>query len=74
LLIGKQIKSIDDAWEATEHLHKKGCQTVVLSSTDLGDDEKLLALASSRIGKSVPIVSIIAMILYVCFPRKKKTK
>ncbi|XP_023713305.1 pyridoxal kinase isoform X1 [Cryptotermes secundus] len=50
LLIGKQIKSVDDAWEAIEHLHQKGCRTVVLSSTDLGDDENLLALASSRIG------------------------
>jgi hypothetical protein len=51
LLTGKQIKSIDDAWEAVEHFHKKGCHTVVLSSTDLGDDQHLLALASNRTGK-----------------------
>jgi pyridoxine kinase len=57
LLIGKQIKSVDDAWEAIEHFHKKGCQTVVLSSTDLGDDENLLALASSRIGKVLLFLS-----------------
>jgi hypothetical protein len=73
LLIGKEIKSVDDAWEAIEHFHKKGCPTVVLSSTDLGDDKNLLALASSRIGKSVPSVFIIAKILlYVCLPRQKK--
>jgi pyridoxine kinase len=51
LLTGKQIKSVDDAWEAVEYFHKKGCCTVVLSSTDLGDDQNLLALASSRTGK-----------------------
>lgn len=50
LLTGKQIKSVDDAWQAVEHFHKKGCHTVVLSSTDLGNDENLLALASSRTG------------------------
>jgi len=50
-LTGKQIKSVDDAWQAVEHFHKKGCRTVVLSSTDLGNDENLLALASSKSGK-----------------------
>ena len=51
LLTGKKIKSVDDAWQVVEHFHKKGCHTVVLSSTDLGNDENLLALASSRTGK-----------------------
>ncbi|KDR24208.1 Pyridoxal kinase [Zootermopsis nevadensis] len=50
LLSGKEIKSADDAWAAVEHFHKKGCRTIVLSSTDLGDDQNLLALASSRSG------------------------
>lgn len=74
MLIGKQIKSIDDAWEAIEHLHKKSCRTVVLSSTDLGDDENLLALASSRIGKTIPILLIIAKILLCLLPQTKKKR
>jgi pyridoxal/pyridoxine/pyridoxamine kinase len=72
LLTGKQIKSVDDAWQAVEHFHKKGCHTVVLSSTDLGNDENLLALASSRTGKYfISFFFGIIEILSLCFPRNK---
>lgn len=50
LLTGERINNANDAWLAIDSLHQKGCKTVVISSSDLGDDEYLLSLASS-IGK-----------------------
>ncbi|XP_026276605.1 pyridoxal kinase [Frankliniella occidentalis] len=46
ILTGKPVKSVEDAWEATAVLHNMGPQTVVISSSELGDDDSLLCLAS----------------------------
>lgn len=58
LLTGIKIKNIEDAWKAIDIFHQKGCKAVVLSSTELGDDEKLLAIASSVLGKTKTAVTI----------------
>lgn len=50
LLTGHTIKTIDDAWKACDVLHERGCKTVVLSSSELGNNSNLLSLASSRVG------------------------
>lgn len=50
LLTGKPIKSLNDAWNAIEYFHERGCHTVVVSSSELGDEQNLLSLASSRFG------------------------
>lgn len=47
LITGIQINNVDDAWKAVNWFHEKGCKTVVLSSTELGDENNLLALASN---------------------------
>ncbi|XP_046979597.1 pyridoxal kinase isoform X2 [Schistocerca americana] len=51
LLTGQKVETIDDAWRAVDIFHNQGIKTVVLSSTELGDEEHLLGLASSVIGK-----------------------
>lgn len=48
LLVERPVKTIADALSAIESLHDLGIETVVLSSTDLGSDSKLLGLASTR--------------------------
>lgn len=50
LLTDIKVKNVEDALKAIDIFHEMGCKTVVLSSTELGDDNNLLALASSRIG------------------------
>jgi len=67
LLTGKKINSRDDAWKAIEMLHKRGCKTVVLSSTELGDEEHLLALASSKAGTTKVAITINIPKLPACF-------
>lgn len=52
LLTDRKIGSVEEAWEAIEILHGKGCKTVVLSSSELGDENYLLGLASSKNGDS----------------------
>lgn len=47
ILTGTKIESINDAWNAINTLHETGCKTIVVSSTDLGNDQKLISLASS---------------------------
>lgn len=47
LLTGQKIETLNDAWKAVNIFHSWGTRTVVLSSTDLGDSEHLLGLASS---------------------------
>lgn len=49
LLSGIKIKSESDALKAIEVLHSRGIPTVVISSSELGSDSILIALASSRI-------------------------
>ncbi|XP_046391869.1 pyridoxal kinase [Ischnura elegans] len=53
LLTGEKIKNVEDARRCVNLLHAKGCETVVLSSTDLGSSDHLLALASSVVGKKM---------------------
>lgn len=53
LLTDRKITSIADAWEAVDILHTKGCKTVVLSSSELGDDDYLLGLASKKTGMHI---------------------
>ncbi|XP_045472856.1 pyridoxal kinase [Harmonia axyridis] len=58
LLTGFKISNVDDCWKAIENLHMKGCKTVVVSSSDLGKNGELLALASTLNGESCQRVSI----------------
>lgn len=56
IITGSKINNKEDAWKAIDTLHAKGPKTVILSSTELGDSENLLALASLKDGsKSVRI-------------------
>ncbi|RZC37504.1 PfkB and/or Phos pyr kin domain containing protein [Asbolus verrucosus] len=51
LLTGIKIDSIDAAWKAVDLLHRRGCQTVVVSSAEF-ENEHLLSLASGRTGNT----------------------
>ncbi|CAH1369576.1 hypothetical protein MTP99_010999 [Tenebrio molitor] len=53
LLTDVKINNVDDAWKAVDVLHSKGCRTVVVSSTELGNEKYLLALASNKVGASI---------------------
>lgn len=48
LLTGISIKNQNDALQAIKHLHEKGIETVVLSSVEFEDDDRLTAVASSK--------------------------
>lgn len=50
LLTDRKINKLEDAWEAVDELHTHGCKTVVLSSTELGNKDFLIGLASSKNG------------------------
>ena len=50
LLTDKKITTEEEAREVMELLHDMGPATVILSSTELGNEEFLLGLASSRVG------------------------
>ncbi|KAG8225003.1 hypothetical protein J437_LFUL006014 [Ladona fulva] len=58
LLTGEKINNLDDAVRAMTLLHAKGCDIVVLSSSDLGSENHLLALASSLIDGKRKCVTI----------------
>lgn len=47
LLTGIKVKDLDGILKAIQALHDKGVKTVVVSSTDLGDAESMIAIASS---------------------------
>lgn len=47
LLVGKPLKTLDDVWEATATLHSFGPETVVISSSELCDENSLLCLGST---------------------------
>jgi pyridoxine kinase len=53
LLTDVKINNVEDAWKAVDVLHSKGCRTVVVSSTELGNEKYLLALASNKVGASI---------------------
>ncbi|CAG4971845.1 unnamed protein product [Colias eurytheme] len=48
LLTGIPMKDLDSAITVIQALHDKGVKTVVLSSTDLGDDQHMIGLASNK--------------------------
>lgn len=48
LLTDMKINCVEDAWKAVDLLHSKGCKIVVVSSTELGTDTSMLALASKK--------------------------
>lgn len=49
LLTGLKIENEADAIKAMEWFHQHGVKTVVLSSTDLGNEDELIGLASSTL-------------------------
>ncbi|XP_042234117.1 pyridoxal kinase-like isoform X2 [Homarus americanus] len=52
LLSGKKIRNEGDAAEVMEWFHHQGVKTVVLSSTELGSENKLVGMASSMNNRS----------------------
>lgn len=48
ILTGMKMKNLDEALKIIQALHGKGVKTVVLSSTELGDEKSMLAIASSE--------------------------
>ncbi|KAJ8951170.1 hypothetical protein NQ314_007710 [Rhamnusium bicolor] len=49
LLTDITIKNVVDVWKAVDILHKKGCETVVISSAELGDDSSILSIFASTV-------------------------
>lgn len=47
LITGLKMNDLDGALKVIKKLHEKGVKTVVLSSTDLGDTDHMVGLASS---------------------------
>lgn len=47
-LTGVKIHSIDDAIKAMRLIHDKGPHTVIISSSELGNKDSLIMLASHR--------------------------
>lgn len=64
LLTNTKISSIEDAWNAINDIHKAGCKVIVLSSSDLGNEQNLLGLASSKTG-TVPNI-LFSVIKIIC--------
>lgn len=48
LLTGMKIETEEDAWKGMMWFHEKGVKTVVLSSSDIGGSDVLVALLSSK--------------------------
>ncbi|XP_018577841.1 pyridoxal kinase [Anoplophora glabripennis] len=48
LLTDTKITNEDDVWNAIDILHKKGCETVVISSAELAEESNLCIFASCR--------------------------
>ncbi|KAF5286804.1 hypothetical protein FQR65_LT12425 [Abscondita terminalis] len=67
LLTDMKINSVNDAWNAIDCLHNLGCKTVVLSSTELGDESCLLGLASSKTDKEQIAFTISIPRVPACF-------
>jgi len=59
LLTGMKIKDEKDALAVMDVLHSKGVGTVILSSTELGDQDNLVALASSKKGGEKTTVKVL---------------
>lgn len=50
ILTEQKIDSYEAAWKAVEWFHAKGVKIVVLSSTNVGNDNELIAFLSQRTG------------------------
>ncbi|XP_047991570.1 pyridoxal kinase isoform X2 [Leguminivora glycinivorella] len=48
LMTGLRVEDVQGAYKVIEELHSKGVKTVVLSSSDLGDKDNMIAIASSN--------------------------
>lgn len=48
LLTEKKIKTEDDAWKGTEWFHQKGVKIVVVSSSNVGVKDELIAFLSAK--------------------------
>ncbi|KAJ8954372.1 hypothetical protein NQ318_011045 [Aromia moschata] len=58
ILTDTKIKRTDNIWKAIDLLHKKGCETVVISSAELEDRPDLSIFASKRKGDSIEKLSM----------------
>ena len=58
LLTDRKITSEQDAQEVMDFLHSKGPSTVILSSTELGNSEYLLGMASSIVDGVKTVVKV----------------
>ena len=47
LMTGLKVHDLDGALKVIQALHAKGVKTVVLSSTDLGDESHMIGVAST---------------------------
>ncbi|XP_017776523.1 PREDICTED: pyridoxal kinase [Nicrophorus vespilloides] len=56
LLTERKIKTVEDAWKSIDILHDIGCKTVFLSSSELGSEGNLLALASTIKGERKRVI------------------
>lgn len=73
------MKSVDDIWDAAAALHATGPETVVVSSSELCDENSLLCLGSTVIGKHIAIVYyeatvLLPVFLIISFPDGKREK
>lgn len=48
LITGYPVKTLKDALYVIKLLHDKGVKTVALSSSELGDDNNMIGIASTR--------------------------
>lgn len=48
LITGLEMKCLAGALKIIQVLHEKGVKTVVLSSTDLGDEKNMIGIASTK--------------------------
>ena len=53
LITGKKITSEADALQVMQDFHGKGVKTVILSSTELGDADHLVGLASCKVSNTI---------------------
>ena len=66
LLTGLKIVDVASAYAAMQQLLESGVKTVVISSTDLGDENTLLALASTTTGTG--LLSLTAVCINLLLP------
>ena len=65
LITGKKITSEADALQVMQDFHGKGVKTVILSSTELGDADHLVGLASCKVSNTIIKVRMIILSIYL---------